>query len=329
MSTLSILIEQTLSLFIVITVGIICCKAGLIDDATNKKLTNILLTVMQPVLIFNSFQMEFDSGLLKGLLISLLLAFTTHIIAITISYIFIRRKRRKVVVTGGTRTVTYKINHDAEVERLTSSYSNMGLLGMPLIHGIFGNVGVFYVTAYVMTFNIFMYTHGVIMISGNKKIRLGDVAARLKSPALIAIFLGLIFFILQIKLPNVINRSLDYIGSIYTPFGMLIAGATIAKSNIMEVLTKNLRIYYIVFLRLLLIPIVIMLIYVWLPIDETIKTIAIILSSTPTTTIGTLLTIRYDKNSVLAAEIFAITTLLCVLTIPLIMFIANMLMKYA
>ena len=110
--------------------------------------------------------MDFDIDLVVGLLISLVLAFATHIVAIIISYIFIRKKKRKIIIENGVRTVTYVVNEDAEVERLTGSYANMGLMGMPIIYGIYGRVGGFYVTAYVIAFKILMYTHGVIMISG-------------------------------------------------------------------------------------------------------------------------------------------------------------------
>ena len=326
MSTSSILIEQTLSIFIILLTGVICYRTKLIDDDSNKKLTNILLTLAQPILIFTSFQMDFDIDFVVGLLISLVLAFATHIVAIIISYIFIRKKKRKIIIENGVRTVTYVVNEDAEVERLTGSYANMGLMGMPIIYGIYGSVGVFYVSVYVIAFNILMYTHGVIMISGNRKLKFRDIIDRFKSPAIIAIISGIIFFVFQIKLPKVIYQSLDNISRIYAPFGMIIAGATIAKTDLIKMLTGNLRRYYIVFLKLLLVPFVTMLIYVWLPIDETIKMVAIILSATPTTTIGTLLTIKYNKNSVFAAEVFAMTTLFSIVTIPFIIMIAELLM---
>ena len=326
MTTSGILIEQTLSIQKIINTGFICYKTKLIDDATNSKLSNILLTLVQPVLIFTSFQMEFRRELLEGLLISLALAFVTHIVAIAITYILIRKKKRKVIVVDGHPSVTYVENEDVEVERLTSSYSNMGFMGIPLIYGIFGNEGVLYGTAAVVAFNLFIWTHGVIMISGVKNLKLKDVLIRLRSPAIIAIFLGLVVFALQIQLPSVLDKSLNYIGSINTPFAMLIAGVTIGKTDIIKIFTRNLRKYYMVFLRLLQIPFILMLMYVWLPIDETVKMVAIIMAATPTAAISTILTIKYKKNSVLAAEIFALTTVLCVITIPFIVRIAELIM---
>ena len=318
-----ILVEQIIVIFIIILIGIICYKTKLIDDATNSKLSNILLMLINPVLIFVSYQREFSFDLLEGLLISFVLAIITHIVAIAISYILIRKKRKSTIIVDGVRIKKYVDNEDVEVERLSSSYANMGFMGIPLVYGIFGGEGVFYVTASVTVFNIFIWTHGVIMMSGSKNLTFKELVKKLTSPTIIAIILGLIFFALQIRVPDVAYQSLNYIGNINTPFAMLIAGVTIGKTNIIRLFTKNLRMYYSVFLKLLLIPFVIVLLYIWLPIDETVKLIAIILAATPTSTIGTLFTIRYKKNSVLAARIFTVTTLLCVVTIPIIIRIAE------
>ncbi len=113
----------------------------------------------------------------------------------------------------GKPTVTYVDNEYLDVDCLTCSYANMGFMGIPLAYGLFGSEGVLYVTAAVMAFSVFIWTHGVIMMSGVKKVNFKDVIMRLISPAIIAIFLGLIFFAFQIKLPSVIDQSLNYIGN--------------------------------------------------------------------------------------------------------------------
>jgi predicted permease len=326
METSSILIEQIIAIFIIVLIGVICYKTKLIDDRTNSKLSNILVNVVTPVLIFTSFQMDFNIELVEGFIISLVLAVVTHIVSIVLSYILIRRKKRRVIVVDGKRTTSYVENEDVEVERLTSSYANMGFLGIPLAYGLFGNEGLFYVTASVMTFNLFVWTHGDVMLSGNRRVILKDIVIRLCSPVIISIFLGIIFFAFQIKLPKVVNQALNYIGSINTPFAMMISGATIAKTDIIKLFTRNLRKYYMVFLKLLLIPFVLMLMYVWLPIDMTVKMVAIIMAATPTAAVSTIITIKHNKNSVLAAEVFALTTLLCVFTIPFIAMIAELIM---
>ncbi len=324
MALSDILIQQIFIIFIIIIIGVICYKTKLIDDNTNSKLSNILLMLVNPILIFVSYQRDFSTDLLEGLLISLLLSIVAHIIGIIISYIVIRRKKQKIIIVDGIRIKKYVDNEDVEVERLSSIYANVGFMGIPLVNGIFGSVGVFYVTAAITIFNIFAWTHGIFMMSGSKDLKFKDILKKLMSPTIIAIIIGIFCFVLQIRVPNVMYQALNYIGNINTPFAMLIAGVTIGKTNIIELFIKKPRIYYITFLRLLLIPAVATLLFIGLPIDNMVKVTAIIMAASPTAAISTLFAIKYNKNSVLAAEVFAVTTLLCIITIPLIVKVAEM-----
>lgn len=325
MSISGILIYQIAVIFIIIIIGVICYKTNLIDDATNSKLSNILLTLVNPIVIFVSYQRDFSYDLLEGLLISLLLSIITHIVGIIISYTLIRKKRRKIVTIDGSTTKSYVENENVEVERLQSIYSNLGFMGIPLVNSIFGSEGVFYVTASITIFNIFIWTHGVILMSGAENLKFKDIIEKLISPTIFAIIIGLLFFIFQIRVPDVVYEALDYIADLNTPFAMLIAGVTIGKTNIIKLFTKNLRTYYIAFIRLIIIPFVLLLLYIWLPINEMVKIVAIIMASSPTAASGALFAIKFNKNSVYAAEIFTVSTLFCILTIPLIVKIAELL----
>lgn len=326
MSLSGILANQILVIFIIIIIGVICYRSKLIDDRTNSKLSDILLTLVNPVVIFVSYQREFTRDLLEGLLISLILSLVTHIVSIIISYIMIRRKRRKTIVVDGVSVKKYVDNQDVEVERFSSIYSNVGFMGIPLVNGIFGSEGVFYVSASLTIFNIFVWTHGVYMMSGSRNMKLKEILKTLTSPTIVAILLGLLLFILQISLPNVMYEALTYIANLNTPFAMLIAGVTIGKTNIIQLLTKKIRKYYISFLRLLLIPLVIVFMFIWLPINDMVKITAILMAATPTATMCTLFAIKHEKNSVLAAEIFTICTLLSVITIPIVIRIVEILL---
>ena len=238
MSISGILIYQIAVIFIIIIIGVICYKTNLIDDATNSKLSNILLTLVNPIVIFVSYQRDFSYDLLEGLLISLLLSIITHIVGIIISYTLIRRKRRKIVTIDGSTTKSYVENENVEVERLQSIYSNLGFMGIPLVNSIFGSEGVFYVTASITIFNIFIWTHGVILMSGAENLKFKDIIEKLISPTIFAIIIGLLFFIFQIRVPDVVYEALDYIADLNTPFAMLIAGVTIGKTNIIKLFTK-------------------------------------------------------------------------------------------
>ena len=131
MSTSIITFNQILIIFIIIGIGVICYKTKLIDDETNSKLSNILLQLVNPMVIFVSYQREFERDLLEGLLVSLLLSIITHLVSILISYLLIRKKRIKREIIDGVKVKRYVKNDDVEVERMSCIYSNVAFMGIP------------------------------------------------------------------------------------------------------------------------------------------------------------------------------------------------------
>jgi predicted permease len=301
-------LNQILIMFLIILIGFICYKTKLIDQEGNKKISNLLLMLVNPMLILVSYQMDYSKKLMIGLLISFLLAIFTHIFGIFISYIFVRGK----------------VNADVVIERFSSIYSNCGFMGIPLIYGIFGSEGVFYITAYMTVFNLFIWTHGLIMMIGKQDSK--TMVKALLSPTIIAIVIGFFLFVLHIKLPNPIYKSLDYVASMNTPLAMLIAGITIAQSDILKVFLKK-RIYLVIFLKQLLIPTVLLIIYSRVACSDAVMTTAVIAAACPAATTGTLFALRYDKNALYASELFAMTTLFSIITIPIVMTFTGFILK--
>lgn len=299
MSLANTVLNQILIMFILILVGYICYKLKLIDESLNKKLSDLLLMLVSPFLIFNSFQREFSKELLTGLLISLGLAVITHLFGILAAYVLLRGR-----------------NPDVVIERFSVIYSNCGFIGIPIINGIFGSEGVFYITAYITIFNLFLWTQGLIMMNGVQSPK--TMIKTLISPTLVFIILGFIFFIAQIRVPAIIFDSMEYVAAMNTPLAMIIAGVTIAQTNIWKIFIKP-RIYLAVFLKLIFIPVIVLLIYSKLQLEVPVLAAAVLAAACPTGATGTVFAIRYQKNALYASEIFAMTTLGALITIPVIM----------
>jgi predicted permease len=323
MTSSAITLNQIVIIFIIITIGIICYKVKLIDEATNSKLSNILLMLVNPVVIFVAYQREFSPRLLKGLLTSLFLSVVTHVVSILIASLLVKKKKRENLKIDGIVIKKYVVNMDAEVERIHCIYSNVSFMGIPLVNGIFGSEGVFYVTASITIFNIFLWTHGVIMMSGSREWNFKSMLKKLLSPSIIAIAIGLICFLFQLMVPKVVYQAVSYIANINTPFAMLIAGVTIGRTSIFK-LIKKYRIFYVALIKLILIPVLLLFIYSRFAINEMVLITAIIMAAAPSATTGILFAIKYEKDSVLAAEIFTVTTLLSAFTIPFLVKLAGM-----
>ncbi len=300
MSLTNIVLNQILIMFIIILIGYICYKFKMIDQELNKKLSDLLLLLVTPLLIFNSYQREFSKELLVGLLISLGLAVLTHLFSILTAYVFLRGKKNPNVI----------------IERFSTIYSNCGFIGLPIINGIYGSEGIFYIAAYMTVFNLFVWTHGLIMMNGTQ-----DRKAMIKiliSPTLISIILGFVFFITQLHIPVILFDSLEYIAAMNTPLAMLVAGATIAQTNILKIFLKP-RIYLVLFLKLIFIPAILLFAYSRYPMETPVLAATVLGAACPAGATGTLFALRYDKNALYSSEIFAMTTLVSLVTIPLIM----------
>jgi predicted permease len=298
-------LNQILIMFMIILVGAVCYKTDLIDKEMNKKLSDLVLMLVNPLVIFISYQRKFESALLAGLLLSIVLGIVTHLFGILLSTLVLRKK-----------------NHEADIaiERFAVIYSNCGFIGIPLVNGIFGSEGVFYLTAYMTVFNLVVWTHGMVTVSGKSDRR--TIIKAILSPSVIATLAGFLFFVCRIILPNTLEQTLSYIGNMNTPLAMIVAGVTIAQTNFMKLFTK-VRIYFIAFLKLFIVPVSMLLLYRLFHVPHIVLLTSVLAASCPTAATINLFSIRYDKNYLYASEMFALTTILSLITIPTVMIVAN------
>ena len=142
------------------------------------------------------------------------------------------------------------------------------------------------------------------------------------NPTIIATILGLVLFVAKIKIPEVPYSAFNNMGGTVGPLAMLVAGVTIARTNFLKAIVKP-RIYLVTALKLLIIPIVCVLVCKLVPfnVNEVSMLTTILAFSCPSATVCTMFAIRYDKNATYSAEIFAVTTLLSVITMPLVIFL--------
>lgn len=295
--------RQIVIMFIILVIGAGCYMKGLITKEGTKQLSAVELHLINPLLIFMSYQTEYSSRLLKGLLWSFGLSAVAFALAILISTLAVRRGRE-----------------DAALERFSSVYSNCGFIGIPLINGLFGSEGVLYLTAYVTLFNLLVWTHGLMQMKGER-----DFSALLKalrSPSVIAVFLGLICYLTQLRLPAVPLQSLRYISDMNTPLAMIIAGASAAQTNFIKAF-KNSGIYLVCALKLLVIPLICCAVISLLPAPPLVITVVSIACACPVATTGTMFAIMFDRKPQRCAEFFAVTTVLSGLTLPIVTMAAS------
>ncbi len=302
-------LTQTIIMSVIVIIGAICYKFKLITDEGKKQLSSLVMYIVNPLLIFLAYQTDFEKDLLIGLMWTAIMAVITFTVFIVLARLFILDK-------DGRETA---------IERFAVIYSNCGFMGTPLIFGVFGSEGVFLQNGFITFFNLFVWTHGIMSIKGQKDGK--SVLRAFRTPAVIAVFLGLILFFLQIRIPEIPYNALNHIAEMTTPLAMLVAGASIASSNIIKSL-KNPRIYLITFLKLIIFPLVGLLLIGFLPAPENAKLITLIEIGCPTATIGMMFAITFNKNAEYSSQIFAVTTLLSMATLPFIVWIGTTFLQF-
>lgn len=293
------ILRQTIIMLMLIAVGIICEKTGIITKDANKSLSKLVLQVVNPILILMAYQTEYRTELVRNLLITAALSVLAFAVMAGAAYVLIRNKEGR----------------ETEIERFSAIYSNCGFMGIPLVEALFGSEGVFYLTAFVTVFNFVVWTHGIILISGEKSMK--QVVKVFYSPTIIAIVLGIIMFFARIKIPEIPAEALNCIAALNTPLAMIVSGVTMADTNVIKLIKKP-SIYCVCLLKLILIPAILVFVLALFNVDEKVRLTVIVAASAPPAAMCTLQCIRYNKNSLYASEIFTAGTVLSIVTLPLV-----------
>lgn len=297
-------LNQTIIMFIILIIGALCYKFRIINDEGKKQLSALVLNVVNPLLIFLSYQTDIRTDLMEGLMWSGIMGALTYGAFIGLSFIIFRNKN----------------NVDTIIERFSIIYSNCGFMGTPLIFGVFGNDGVFIMNGFITMFNLFVWTHGIMTMKGEKNGK--TLLKAFRAPAVIAIAAGLVCFFFQFRLPEIPFEALNSIAEMTTPLAMFVAGASIMSAGILNSI-KTPRVYLVAAIKNLVFPIIGLLIIMLLPCDDLYKLIVLLEISCPTAAIGTMFAISYNKNAEYSAKIFAVTTILSGLTLPLMSFVGS------
>lgn len=299
-----LIFNQLLKMLFIMLLAAICFKIGLINQEGNRNLSNLLLMVINPCVILTVYQTDYEPRLVKGLLISFAAAVIAHILAIAIARVLIRAKD----------------NRNYAIERFAAVYSNCGFIGIPLINSVLGSEGVFYLTAYMTVFNILAWTHGLTLLT--KKFDPKCLKEGILSPIVLATLAAMALFFAQIRIPDVLLDSMTYVADMNTPVAMMIAGFSLAQTDLKKTFT-HVRLYWVSFVKLLAVPFAVLIFLGFFHLDYTVAYTTLIAAACPVSATTTMMCIRLNDNYTYASEIFSFTTVLSIVTIPLVAFAAS------
>lgn len=291
--------QQVVILFILIAAGFASKKAKLISDSAVKGMTNLVLYLATPCIIISSFQnCRFSSEMLVNLLIMTVVVVLIHAGSIAIVTCVFRDKDE-------ARRAVY---------RVATIYSNCGFMSLPLQQAILGSDGVFYGAIYVGIFNIVVWTHGLVTMSGDKK----DLSVKklIANPGLIGVVVAIFLWVLNIQLPEIIFSPMEYIAALNTPVPMIIIGCQLAGVNFAKAL-GNKRNYISIGLRLLVIPALSLFIMYICGIRGSMLVASVIATSAPSAATTTMFATKFDRDVSLSVSLVSTTTLFSIITMPI------------
>ena len=206
------------------------------------------------------------------------------------------------------------------VERASVIYSNAGNLVIPLVTAILGDEWVIYSSAFICVQQIFMWTHGQMILSGQRGVNWKKLFLNVN---VISIALGLAFMLLHVRLPDILYSSVSALAGTIGPVSMIMLGMLLAEVDLKRIV-RNGRVYLVTVLRLIVTPLIMLcLIKISalagaVPQGRTILYVSFLAMMTPAATMVTQLSQLNDNRPDFASSVNVMTTLLCVVTMPLL-----------
>lgn len=303
-----LLMQQIVQLFLMIFMGYLIVKTGLVRDDDSKVLSKIILYLIVPCVIINAFQVDYTTDTVKGLLIAFAASVLTQVVLLIV-----------ISVAG-------KLLHLNEVEVASVYYSNSGNLIVPIVTFILGQEWVLYGCVFMSVQLVFLWTHCKKIISREASYDWKKIILNIN---MISIFIGVVLFFTKIRLPEIIGNTLASVGTMIGPASMIVTGMLFAGMNLKQIFA-NKRVYFITFLRLIAVPLVALVLIKLSNLasfsadGNKIMLIVFLAIITPSASTVTQMCQVYGNDSKYASAITVMTTLLSIVTMPVMVMLFQM-----
>lgn len=298
---------QVLILLVLISVGYLCGKIRLLTDEAVRCMSAFVLKVVAPCAIIESFCRSFDQTMLGDMFRVMLIAFLAYGLAALIAFGLIRKGEKRISC----------------VLRFGVMFGNCGYMGLPLLQVLFGADGMFYGATYIAIYNLVVWTFGLFVMSGDVKvIRL----KKLINPALIGVAVGLTIFLGSIRLPNILMQPISYFSALNVPVPLVITGYHLSKTDLLG-MWKHANYYVTIAIRLIGVPVLLILLLSLTKWNDTMLVSCIVSTAVPVAAVTTMFAEMFGQDTRTAANIVSISTLMSILTLPIIVAFAQTMFK--
>lgn len=285
-------------LFIYMAVGFGCRKAGIFNDVARDKLTDFVVFVTLPCMIFESFNMAFSLESLKQGALALLIAVGMSCVALLLGKVLYNRfpYEEKSILQYGTLV------------------SNSGFAGLPVVSGAYGDEGLFLGSLFIIPTRILMWSAGISLFTrADAKQAVKKV---LLNPGIIAVEVGLVRMLFQIPLPHFVDTAVDTLGGCTSPMAMALVGAILVDVPLKTVF--DLKSFYLVAVRQFLLPGICLAALRLLHVDPLTIGVSVVITGMPIGSTTAILAQKYVADAKFASKCVFISTLTSLVTVPIL-----------
>lgn len=293
------MVNLQLVLLSILVIGIICSRLKIVSKEGQESLSNLLLNLVLPCNIIASFSSHVESdNMARNLVLALVISAIIQLLA---------------VAFGGKLFKKFPKN-EKDVMHYGLICSNSSFIGMPVAENIYGSLGVVYVSMFQLPIRITMWTSGLALFT--KVDRKSAIKTILVHPCIVSMAIGIIIMIFSPPLPGFVTSTIDYLSKCTIPLSMLIIGCILSECSIKEIFDRS-AVYFSV-IRLVIFPLVIFVILKVLGVDDVLLGVSVIMSGMPAGSTTVILADKYDGDGQYASKVMFVSTLLSMLTIPLL-----------
>ena len=301
-----VIFQRMLMLLAMMGLGYLSYKKEWLDDYSYKKLSVIVVNIFNPALVINGALSVISAGgadlnLIKENFMFIVIYFTMNII---LSY--------------PIAIALSKNDNQKNVFRLMTIFSNVGFMGIPVISSIYGEECIIYITFYILVYNVVLYTLGTFIAQKNlpKEERTSGIKGMINIGTVCSLIAIIIYF-LGFQFNDSVLLFFDYIGDATIPLSMIVIGVSIAKIPLKKVF-QGVRLYLFALITLVIIPIIVSFVFRGMEHDKTIFGVYVLMFAMPVGSIVTMFIKEYGGDESLCSKATIITTLLSIITIPIV-----------
>lgn len=313
------ILSQILVLFILAAIGFVSGKTGYLPEKAGTVVSKLVMRVTMPALILSKMlSADFSAdNYFDGLkLVAVALVTLLLIFALT------RPFTRLMKIPDKSRNVYC----------MQSLFGNVIFFAFPLFQALFGDIGVLYALFFNVGNDILLWTLGIYLAGKHKGGGFGNALKHILNMNMIMFIIGLILVLsnLSAKLKGgVVYQTADMIGKATSPLSMIFVGLVMASSKGMfKNLGKKMLSILLTLQKQLIVPVLAGLVLLFAVkqgwISDVVMMIAVMQLAMPVGTLTVSIAAEYDSDYEMAADNVFVSTLLSIITLPLIAYLLKL-----